>query len=112
MSQLKKLFSVKEKSMIHYEGYIYMHTEEDTIPIKLIFWCQNQDCKGKSTLTLCLRETQISVLESRTLSAGNTDYIHRNTRLCMRETEISVFKMLHIGLKLVDFYNDIYRYFV
>ena len=65
-----------------------------------------------NTLTLCLRETQISVLASRTLSAGNTDYIHRNTRLCMRETEISVFKMLHIGLKLVDFYNDIYRYFV
>ena len=52
MSQIKKLFSVKEKSMIHYEGYIYIYTREHAIPIKLIFWCQNPDCKGKSTLTI------------------------------------------------------------
>ena len=29
-----------------------MYTREHTIPIKLVFWCQNPDCKGKSTLTI------------------------------------------------------------
>ena len=35
-----------------YEGYMYMYTGEHTISIKLVFWCQNPDCKGKSTLTI------------------------------------------------------------
>ena len=52
MSQIKTLLSVKRKSMIHYEGYIYMYTRKHTIPIKLVFWGQNPDCKGKSTLTI------------------------------------------------------------
>ena len=55
MSQIKKLLSVKGKSMIHYEGYIYMYTGEHTIPIKLVFWYQNPDCKGKSTLIIKIR---------------------------------------------------------
>ena len=52
MSQIKRFLSVKGKSMIHYEGYIYMYTGEHTILIKLVFWCQNPNCKGKSTLTI------------------------------------------------------------
>ena len=55
MSQIKKLLSVKEKSMIHYESYIYMYTREHTTPIRLVFWCQNPNCKGKSTLTIKIR---------------------------------------------------------
>ena len=56
MSQIKRLLSVKGKSMIHYEGYSYVHTGEHTIPIKLVFWCQNRDFKGKSTLTIKIRK--------------------------------------------------------
>ena len=56
MSQIKELLSVKGKSMIHHEGYIYMYTGEHTIPIKLVFRCQNSDCKGKSTLTIKIRK--------------------------------------------------------
>ena len=52
MSQIKRLLSVKGKSMIHYEGYMYMYTGEHTISIKLVFWCQNPDCESKSILTI------------------------------------------------------------
>jgi len=50
MSQIEKLLSVKGKPMIHHEGYIY--TVERTTSTKLIFRCQNRDCKGKLTFTI------------------------------------------------------------
>ena len=45
MSQIEKLLSVKGKSMILHGGHIY--TVERGTTTKLIFRCQNRDCKGK-----------------------------------------------------------------
>ncbi|CAF4037415.1 unnamed protein product [Rotaria sp. Silwood1] len=45
MSQIEKLLSLKGKPMIHHEGYIY--TVECTTSTKLIFRCQNRDCKAR-----------------------------------------------------------------
>ncbi|CAF3907105.1 unnamed protein product, partial [Rotaria sp. Silwood1] len=45
MSQIEKLLSLKGKPMIHHEGYIY--TVECTTSTKLIFRCQNRDCKAQ-----------------------------------------------------------------
>lgn len=42
---IKKFKSEKGKDMLGYEGYIY--TLERKTDFKLIFWCQNRDCKGK-----------------------------------------------------------------
>jgi len=50
MSQIEKLLSVKGKPMILHEGYIY--TVERTTTTKLIFRCQNRDCKGKFALNI------------------------------------------------------------
>lgn len=41
---IKKFKSEKGKEMLGYEGYIY--TLERKTDVKLIFRCQNRDCKG------------------------------------------------------------------
>jgi FLYWCH zinc finger domain len=48
MSQIQKLLSEKGKPMVLHVGYIY--TLERTATEKLIFRCQNRNCKGKGTL--------------------------------------------------------------
>jgi len=50
MSQMEKLLSEKGKPMLLHEGYIY--TVERTTTTKLIFRCQNRDCKGKFPLNV------------------------------------------------------------
>ena len=45
MSTINKLSSEKGKPMLGYEGYIY--TLERKTDVKMIFRCQNRDCKGK-----------------------------------------------------------------
>ncbi|CAF4231708.1 unnamed protein product [Rotaria magnacalcarata] len=45
MSTIKKFSSEKGKSMLGYEGYIY--TLERKTDVKMIFRCQNRDCKGR-----------------------------------------------------------------
>ena len=50
MSQIEKLFSVKEKEMILQEGYIY--TEKRTMKTKFILKFQNRDCKAKIVLNI------------------------------------------------------------
>ncbi|CAF1249209.1 unnamed protein product [Rotaria sordida] len=52
MSQIEKLLSVKGKPMIHHEGYIY--TVEHTTSTKLIFRCQNRDCKARCHTNLSM----------------------------------------------------------
>ncbi|CAF1345379.1 unnamed protein product [Rotaria sordida] len=52
MSQIEKLLSVKGKPMIHHEGYIY--TVERTASTKLIFRCQNRDCKARCHTNLSM----------------------------------------------------------
>ena len=44
MSEIKKLLSEKGKPMLPYEGYIY-NLDRKT-DVKMIFRCQNRDCKG------------------------------------------------------------------
>lgn len=50
MSQMEKLVSVKGKSMLLHEGYIY--TIERTKETKLVLRCQNRDCKGTMALMI------------------------------------------------------------
>ncbi|CAF2176293.1 unnamed protein product [Rotaria magnacalcarata] len=45
MSQIEKLLSVKEKPMILHGGHFY--TIERTTTTKIIFRCQNRDCKAR-----------------------------------------------------------------
>ncbi|CAF2117211.1 unnamed protein product, partial [Rotaria magnacalcarata] len=52
MSQIEKLLSVKGKPMILHEGYIY--TVERTTTTKLIFRCQNRDCKARCHTNLSM----------------------------------------------------------
>jgi hypothetical protein len=42
---IKKFKSERGKDMLGHEGYIY--TLERKTDVKLIFRCQNRDCKGK-----------------------------------------------------------------
>ncbi|CAF1614373.1 unnamed protein product [Rotaria magnacalcarata] len=49
MSQIEKLFSIKEKMMMLEEGYIYI--EKRTITTKFIS-SQNRDCKAKIVLNI------------------------------------------------------------
>ena len=44
MSVIEKLLSEKGKPMVIHAGHIY--TQERTTLIKLIFRCQNRNCKG------------------------------------------------------------------
>ena len=50
MSQIEKLFSIKEKAMMLQESYIY--TEKRTITTKFILRSQNRDCKAKIILNI------------------------------------------------------------
>jgi hypothetical protein len=45
MSTINKFSSEKGKPMLGYEGYVY--TLERKTDAKMIFRCQNRDCKGK-----------------------------------------------------------------
>ncbi|CAF1206147.1 unnamed protein product [Didymodactylos carnosus] len=45
MTNIQKLSTTKGKSMIFHDGYAY--TLERSTDIKLIFWCQKRDCKGR-----------------------------------------------------------------
>ena len=51
MSQIQKLTSEKGKPMIFHEGFVY--TLERTTETKLIFRCQNRNCKDKSIWSGC-----------------------------------------------------------
>ena len=53
MSSIQKLLSEKGKPIVAYDSYIY--TLERTLTNKLIFRCQNRDCKGKIQLIMMCR---------------------------------------------------------
>ena len=60
MSSIEKLLSEKGKAMVAYDSYVYML--ERTMTNKLIFRCQNRDCKSKIQLSMiCRIELNINI---------------------------------------------------